>query len=279
MESSVRVAATKNPTDIRAGVAEGRDAQERGRATTTDRIGPDVNRRHARAGRILFEGPTTQPEVRRERGASRRPINHHPVRRRRGADEQAVAGGRWPWDAWPHDEGTASNAVERADLIAARPERCEHIGDAVPSHIAGGHADAAGERVVGREEAEPLDAGGAIEHAHVRTATGIRTGDHIRVAVAIDVAGRDEHAADKACIRRERPQLRVRRTAEDPDGGAATGTAADDEVGVTIAVDVARRHTHPAAERRVGNRHAPERCPAHAADHAYDRVIHRRRPR
>ena len=94
VESSVRVAATEDPTDIRAGVTKGRDAEERGR-TATDRIGPDVNRRHARAGRILFEGPPTQPEVRRERGASRRPINHHPVRRRRGADEQAVAGGRW----------------------------------------------------------------------------------------------------------------------------------------------------------------------------------------
>ena len=93
----------------------------------------------------------------------------------------------------------------------------------------------------------------AAEDAHPRPAALVRGDDQVGHAVAVHVAGGDVHPAGErsprtgrsanssACVLPSSTRTRVGRA----------GPGADDQVGDAVAVEVARRHPHPAGERRV----------------------------
>ena len=90
-----------------------------------------------------------------------------------------------------------------------------------------------------------------LNDPHPRPAALVRRDDEVGEAVAVEVAGRDEHAAGEARLER----LARRRTSarvvavEDPRPASRPGPGADDHVADAVAVEVAARHPHPAGER------------------------------
>src|SRR5262249_54024807 len=91
--------------------------------------------------------------------------------------------------------------VEDFDLRSAGGARARNdVGLSVAVDIARGHANPARESHGISVEAADFGAGLAAKDAHVRTAGRAGAGDHIREAVAIDVAGGDENAAAEGGI-------------------------------------------------------------------------------
>src|SRR5262249_60080825 len=68
---------------------------------------------------------------------------------------------------------------------------------------------------------------------------------------AVDVTGRQEDAATEARVGQEAPHQGVGGAVEHLDV-AARGVSPGDDVGVTVAVDVARGHRHRPSEADVG---------------------------
>src|SRR6185295_15167712 len=112
----------------------------------------------------------------------------------------------------------------------------DDVGIAVAGKIRGRHEHAAWERWVVREHAGQLgrDAAAHMYHADMRCAARTSASNDLRDAVAIDVAGRDLHAAH------ELPGIGVEAgglgqvstvVAERPDVWAAAGSGASDDVG------------------------------------------------
>ena len=77
----------------------------------------------------------------------------------------------------------------------ARPRHGEELDLAVIRQVEGGDLHAARERGVVGEEAADLGEGGAVPDADVRAAARAGPGDDVGQAIAVDVAGRDVHAA------------------------------------------------------------------------------------
>src|SRR5690606_7532022 len=118
--------------------------------------------------------------------------------------------------------------------------------------VAAGHIEAAGEaRAVGRAACQD-GRSGPVEDAH--EPAGFLADDHVDTAIAVDVAGRHGHAA--GVVEAERKvggDLLIGGAAVDAHAAAAAA-AADNQVGMAVAVDVAGGHVDAAAKVVVEGR-------------------------
>ena len=80
---------------------------------------------------------------------------------------------------------------------AAGPGRRDDVGTSVVIDVCGSHTHAAGERRIVRGERARDRAVAAAEDDDVRSNARIRPRDDIGEPVAVDVAGRHEHATGK----------------------------------------------------------------------------------
>src|SRR5207248_326579 len=118
--------------------------------------------------------------------------------------------------------------------------------------VGGADADAAAEAGVG-EEAGPLRPGGGVERLDVPAGgAGPRARDDVAAAVTVGVARGHEDAAGEAGVGEEAGPLRPGGAVEDLDVGPGAGPRPRDDVGPAVAIDIARRHAHPAGEAGVG---------------------------
>ncbi len=84
----------------------------------------------------------------------------------------------------------------------------------------------------------------------MRPAAGASRGDNVHPVVAIHVSGRNAHpAGERFAVRVEAADLALhllaRAAIEDAHVRAAAGSWAGNDVGVTIAIDIARRNVDP----------------------------------
>src|SRR5438128_4047727 len=147
-------------------------------------------------------------------------------------------------------ESRSRHAIEDAHVRSAvRSWSCQDnaLAVAVPST----HAHASGKAgVVGEETREQAAAvGDDSENGNIRSAAGARTGNDLRLAIAVHVSSGDIDACGEIWIvGKEARQERAIGATEDGDIGAAAGPGATDDVGVAVAVDVAGCHAHAAGE-------------------------------
>src|SRR5690606_31777778 len=111
------------------------------------------------------------------------------------------------------------------------------------------------------------DAGaGAVEDAH--EPAGFLADDHVHAAIAVDVAGRNGHAARVVDAKGEVGEdLLVGGAAVDAHPAAAA-PAADEQVGLAVAVDVAGGHVNAAAEVIAERREGHDRAGRGAVEDA-----------
>ena len=154
-----------------------------------------------------------------------------------------------------HEEFAADDADAWAAGVAGA---VDHVGVAVAVEVGGGDVDAAAQRRVEGEEVgdEPLGSAGEQSGAAVdgdpRPAAEAGADDQIGGTVAIDVGQGDAAAAAKVRVAQcdeidERCQAAAG-DSEERDAGAAAGIGGDGEFGPPVAVHVAGRDEHAAAE-------------------------------
>src|SRR5262245_41044878 len=143
-----------------------------------------------------------------------------------------------------------------------------NVRPAVAVHVTGRHEQAAAEIRTIRHEGPHELAGGAIENLHVRPAARAGAGDDVGAAVACHVPGGDTDAArEVGTIGHEPAEQTQVRTAEDLDVRPAARAGAGNDVRLAVAVHVAGRHEHTAAEARpVGHEAVHPRAVAAVED-------------
>src|SRR5262249_35180680 len=132
----------------------------------------------------------------------------------------------------------------------------DDVRDPVPVHVAGGDPHAAGEIRVVREEARnrvgrpgQRQVRSAPDHGDVGSAAGVGADDHVGVAVAVHVSGRDVAAAGKIRVEgHEVSQRGAVLAAEDDDVRPAAGAGGADDVREAVVVHVADGHAHATGE-------------------------------
>ena len=130
------------------------------------------------------------------------------------------------------DIGGRAGAVTDDDIVKA-----------IAVEIGGGHGQAAAERGRRGKETGQFGMGMAVENADARQAAGAIGGDDIRAAIAVDVAGGHANAAAEAGAFDVVLEDHGSGTAvEDLDQGAAPRIGPHDDIGMTVAVDIAGGH-------------------------------------
>src|SRR5262249_9638446 len=118
-----------------------------------------------------------------------------------------------------------------------------------------------------RQETLHLGQVAAVEDRDVALPVRAGPGDDVGPAVAVEVAGRHEHAAAEVRpVGVEAGQFHPGDDAEDLDVRVGPRPRPGDDVGDAVAVEVAGRHPHPAGEPRVVGHEADERGQVPAAE-------------
>lgn len=153
----------------------------------------------------------------------------------------------------------------------AETSRHHEVGTTVPVDVANRRASATTEvGIVDAEEVSQLASRLAIEHAHARATTFVRGDHHIVAAVTIDIASRDENAAQEARLEGiDAPELLAALPVDHTHQRGNSGSGSENEVLRPVTVPVAdRSHANFDVGREAAGKPA-ELLAVRAVDHDF----------
>src|SRR6266702_390773 len=146
------------------------------------------------------------------------------------------------------------------------------VGKPIAVHITRGHSNAAGEGLIKRKETQQDRVRGPVKDFHVRSAAWTGGGNDIGEPISVNVAGGHSHAArEKRRVGKETTKRVTCGAVEHTHYWQSTAISADDDVGLTVAIDVAGSYIYTAAIKARERQEAANKIAAYSVKHSHMR--------